>query len=141
MKRLRDVVSTLSIMILLGLTVSASAQERVKHSGSIVSIADDAESLVLAEVGAWQVRNGATVITYRTITLTRETEFALVARADAAPSGFADDFVEIPVPRDGVYMNDYVTVDCRHEGKRLVALKITVTEVPAAADIGVGALR
>jgi hypothetical protein len=30
-----------------------------------------------------------------------------------------------------IYLNDYVTIDCWHEGKRLVALKITVLEVAA----------
>jgi hypothetical protein len=148
MRRLRLFPSIL--MILLGLTASASAGERVKHSGVIVSIAGDqnyalfphltvfgkARTFVLAELGPWQVRNGATVITYRTITLAPETEFAMVARAGAAPSGFGGDFVETRFGPEGVYLNDYVTIDCRHEGKRLVALKITVTELPAPETEG-----
>ena len=117
-------------LILTGLTASASAEERVKLSGSIVSIAGDAKTFVLAEIGPWQVRKGATVLTYRTITLSPETEYAIVARAEQAPSGFPDDFVETPIGPESVYLHDYVTVDCRHEGKRLMALKITVTEVP-----------
>jgi hypothetical protein len=78
------------LMILLGLTltVSASAAETVKHSGLIVSIADDARTFVLAELGPWQVLNGKTVITYRTITLVPETAFAIVGRTDTAPSGY-----------------------------------------------------
>jgi hypothetical protein len=72
------------------------------------------------------------VITYRTITLTPETEFAVAHRAAAAPSGFPGDFVEIPVGPESVYVNDYISIDCRHEGKRLVALKITVIELPGA---------
>jgi len=118
-------------LILPGLTASASAGERVKHSGSIVSIAAAAKTFVLAEVGPWQVRKGATVITYLTITLAPETGYAIVARTDQAPSGFPGDFVETPIGPESVYLHDYVTVDCRHEGKRLMALKITVTEVPA----------
>ena len=131
MKTLGHVVSASLLAMLLGLAAPASAEERMKHSGSIVFIAEDARSFVLAEVGPWQVRDGATVITHRTITVTPETEFAYVVRADPAPSGFLGDFVEAPLGPEAVYLDDYVTVDCRHEGKRLVALKITVTEVPA----------
>jgi hypothetical protein len=139
MKRFRDVVSASLLVILLGPTASASAEESVRHSGSIISIAPSADTFVLAEVGPWQVRDGATVITYRTITLAPETEFASVARADTAPSGFPGDFVETRRGPDGVSVNDYVTVDSRHEGQRLVALKITV--IGPAADTGGGTLR
>ena len=135
MKRLDHVVSASVFMILLGLTASASAEQTLKHSGSIVSVAENAKTFVLAEVGPWRVRKGATVITYRTIALTPETEFAIVARA-TAPGGFAGDLVESRLGPEDVYVNDYVTVDCRHEGKRLVALKITVTE--PAGDNGSG---
>lgn len=117
-------------LILPGLTPSASAGERVKHSGSIVSIAANVKTFELAEIGPWQVRKGATVITYRRITLAPETEYAIVARTDQAPSGFPGDFVETPIGPESVYLHDYVTVDCRYEGRRLMALKITVTEVP-----------
>jgi hypothetical protein len=30
-----------------------------------------------------------------------------------------------------IYLNDYLTIDCWHAGKRLVALKISVLEVAA----------
>ena len=135
MRRLDHVVSASVFMILLGLTASASAEQTLKHSGSIVSVAENAKTFVLAEVGPWRVRKGATVITYRTIALTPETEFAIVARA-TAPGGFAGDLVESRLGPEDVYVNDYVTVDCRHEGKSLVALKITVTE--PAGDNGSG---
>ena len=134
MKPLRPVIFAAMVVMLLGLSVAASAEERMKHSGSIVSIAEDGRAFVLAEVGPWQRRDGATVVTHRTITLVPETEFAVVGRADPAPSGFGGDFVEMAVGPEEVYLNDYVTVDCRHEGKRLVALKITVTELPAESD-------
>lgn len=120
------------LMGLLPLTASVSAEEIVNHSGVIVAIADDARTFVLAEVGPWQIRNGATVMTNRTITLLPETQFALVARSDGAPSGFSGDFVEVPLGPEAVYLDDYVTVECRHEGKKMLALKITVMELPAA---------
>lgn len=115
------------LVVLLGLSPSPGAAEMFKHSGSIFSIPDDAKTFVLAEVGPWRVRDDATVITYRTITLTPETEFAIVARSDHPTTGFPGDFVEMRVGPEDVYLNDYVTVDCLHEGKRLIARKITVS--------------
>ena len=132
MKRLLRSVGFMSILVTaLGLSVEADTVKTETHSGSIASIADDAPTFVLAEVGPWQVRDGATVITHRTIALAAETEFSIVARVDSAPSGFRGDFVEFPIGPERVYLNDYVTVVCRRDGKRLVALTITVIEMPA----------
>jgi hypothetical protein len=138
--RARSTVFTILLAVLPGLIASASAGERMKHSGSIVAIADDGRTFVLAEVGPWQVRRGATVVTRRTITLEPETEFSIVAREVETSSGFLGDFVETRLGPDGVYLNDYVTVDCRHEGRRLIALKITVSE-PWAEEAWSGAAR
>src|SRR5919108_2266668 len=96
---------------LLSLAATAGADELVKHSGVIVAIADDGRSFVLAEVGPWQMKRGSTVITSRRISLLPETAFAIVGRVDDAPSGFAGDFVVVPLTAEEVYLNDYVTVD------------------------------
>jgi hypothetical protein len=128
--------------VFLALTASAGAEEIVtKRSGAIVSIADDARTFVLAEVGPWQMRKNATVITHRTITLMPDTQFAMVGRADDAPSGFPGDFVEVALGPEAVYLNDFVTVECREKGKQLLARKITVTELVAEADSGEQTLR
>jgi hypothetical protein len=119
---------------LLALAASAGADGVVKHSGSIVAIADDARTFVLAEVGPWQVRNGATVVTRRTITLIPETQFAMVGRVDDAPSGFPGDFIEVALGPESVYLYDYVTVECRYEGTRALALKITVADLATAGN-------
>lgn len=134
--RARSAVFTGALVILLGLTAAAGTEERVKHSGSIVSIAEDGSTFVLAEVGPWRVRTGATAISRRTITLAPETGLAIVARDEMPPSGFHGDFVETRLGLDGLYLNDYVTVDCRREGQRMIALRITVSEpwVAAAAS-------
>lgn len=124
------------VTVLLFLTAPVSGGEIVKHSGVIVAIVDDGRTFVLAEVGPWEVRDGATVMTNRTITLLPETTFAMVGRVDDAPSGFPGDFIEVPLGAEAVYLNDYVTVDCRHEGKKMFALKITVTELPDAETAG-----
>ena len=130
MKTLHHAVSVSIFAIVVGLTASVSAGDVVKYSGFITSVADDATTFVLGEIGPWQLRNGATVITHRTITLAPETTFAMITREDEPPSGFHGDFVEIPVGPADVYEGDYVTVACRREGERLVALKITVVELP-----------
>jgi hypothetical protein len=119
-----------ALLMLLAVGASAGAAQIERHSGSIVSIPEDARTFVLAEVGPWQVRNGATVLTHRTIELTPETKYTIVARVTAAPSGYRDDWVEFEIGPERVYLNDQVTVECRHEGKRLLAVKITVIEVP-----------
>ena len=128
MQRLARVFIPLAMLLAVG--VSARAAHIERHSGSIESIPGDARTFVLAEVGPWQVRNGATVLTRRTIELTPETKYVIVARVDAAPSGFRGDWVEFEIGPERVYLNDQITVECRHDGKRLVALKITVVEVP-----------
>ena len=64
------IVMALTVPIVMAPTVPANAGEKMKHSGSIFAIADDATTVMLAEVGPWQVRHGAAVITYRTITVT-----------------------------------------------------------------------
>jgi hypothetical protein len=132
MTPLRHAVAASALAVLLGLVASADAGERMKHSGRIVSVSDSAGTFVLAEIGPWRVRDGATAVANRTIALVPATEYAAVARADAAPSGFAGDFVETRVGPDRVHVGDHVTVDCLHEGKRLVALKITVIEMATA---------
>ena len=128
MQRLSRVM--VALLMLLAIDAPARAAQVERHSGSIESIPDDARTFVLAEVGPWQVRNGETVLTHRTIELTPETKYAIVARVDAAPSGFRGDWVEFEIGPERVYLNDQVTIECRHDGKRLVALKITVIEVP-----------
>ena len=126
----------LGLLSILGIVLASSgaagAGNVIRHSGSIASIADDERSFVLSEVGPWRGRSGGTATIHRTIALTPETEFAIVARAEAAPSGFAGDFVEMGMGVGSVFLNDYVTVECRHEGGRQVALKVTVIYVRQA---------
>jgi len=131
MMPLRSLTALAALVIVLGVVGTSGAQEIVKHSGSIVAIDDRAGTVVLAEVGPWKVRNGATVITYRTITVTPETEFTIVGRQDRGPGGFPGEYVEDALQPGAIYLNDYVTIDCRHEARRLLALKITVVEVAA----------
>jgi hypothetical protein len=121
-------VAFLAIGLLALTAPTFAAEEIVKHSGKIVAISDGAGTFVLGEVGPWQVRDGETVVTRRTIMLTPATQFVMVGRADDAPSGFPGDFVDVALGADAIYLYDFVTVECRHDGKRLLALKITVVD-------------
>ena len=103
------------------------AAETVKHSGTILAIDTDGGRFVLEEIGPWQVRGGVTQVIRREIVMTPATQFAIVVRANA-PGGFAGDFVEGPLDPAAVEVGDLVTVECRHDGPRLVAIKITIAD-------------
>jgi hypothetical protein len=132
MIRVRYVASTFVLLAALGISARSDAQQQqtVRHSGTIVDVHDRAGTLVLAEVGPWQVRSGETVVTRRTIALAPKTTFAIVKRTPKAPNEFPGDLVELPIDVSEVYVTDYVTVECRLEGKRLIATKITVIDMP-----------
>jgi hypothetical protein len=130
MRSLYAVVSAALVAVTLGFVGAARADEVVKHSGSIVAVDEAAGTIVLGEIGPWQVRDGETVVTYLEIAVTPATAFAIVSRAEEETEGFLGEFVETPIEPWALYETDYVTIDCLHEGRRLVALKITVTDVP-----------
>jgi hypothetical protein len=134
MRRLSSLAIPLTLALLLAASgLPAAAADVVKHSGVIVAVDERAGTFVLAEVGPWQLRDGETVVTRRTISLTPATAFSIVFRDEEAPSGFPNDFVETPLEPWAVYLGDHVTIDCRHDGRRLVALKIVVTDLPGEA--------
>jgi hypothetical protein len=137
---MRQNVALLVLVVLMALGSPVSADDVVKHSGRIVGIADGARTFVLEEVGPWKVRNGETVMTRQVITLLPETRFTIVGREDGASSGFKGDFVEMTLAPEDVYLYDYVTVECRHEGGNMLALKIMVMELPDG-DTGEQTLR
>lgn len=131
MIRLRSVIAITLAAGLAFVGVSTGA-EMMKHSGSVVALDESSGTLVMHEVGPWKVsRDGKTVLTTLKITLTADTEFAMVSRATPAVPGSIGPFVEHPIGAWALYAGDFVTVDCRHEGQRLIATKVTVSYVPA----------
>jgi hypothetical protein len=125
MKSLARGAWLLGALVLLTTPASAGSAT-MRHSGLVVEVGNT--SFVLAEVGPWRREGGETVVTYRTIEVASETPLALVARDDAAPSGFAGDFVESTLVPWGIVAGDFVTVDCLHIGRRQIARGITVFE-------------
>ena len=73
----------------------------------------------------------AAVVTRRTVTITDDTAFVRVERADEPPSGFPGDFVERDLERWAVRAGDFVTVETTGEGARLVAARIAIVAIPA----------
>ena len=120
------------MLLMLGVASPAVAGEVVKPSGTIVDFDQKTDTIVLAEVGPWQVRDGSTVITKRRVVPKLDTEFAIVFRAEEPASGFSGDFVEVSLEAAGVYVDDYVTMECLHAGGRMIALKIIVLDLPGA---------
>ena len=100
----------------------------MKHSGSIVSIDRSRGTVVLAEVGPWRVEHGEMAVSLVTITVSADTELALVYRSSDAPSGFAGDFIAERLEAWNLFPGDYVTVDCVHHGAKMLARRMTVLE-------------
>jgi hypothetical protein len=128
----RVITGTAVVALMLVVATAAPGAETLKHSGTIVDFDDRTNTLVLAEVGPWRAGEGVAVVTNRRIALTDVTEFGIVFRTEDPVTGIGGDFVEVPLEAAGVYVGDYVTIECRHDGPRMVALKITVLDLPGA---------
>ena len=87
----------------------------------------DAGTIVLHEIGPWQVEKGVTQITTRTITVSPLTEFKRVTRVPGSgPTGWIEDFVEESLGAWQVKTGDFVTVHVQRQDDRPTALTIVV---------------
>ena len=123
----RAVVLAVSLVLVAAASQPSVAAESVKHSGTILEMDAGRGRLVLEEVGPWQVRDGVTQVIRRTIVLTAATRFAIALRANA-PDGFAGAFVEGTLLPAALEVGDLITAECRYDGRRIVALKITFAD-------------
>lgn len=128
MVRLRHLTGILAVGILVSAAIAFADGPVYKHSGSVLAYDPVAGTLVLGEVGPWQIERGHTKITERRIELTDKTEIVFVWRAPVA-NGLEGDFVEDPLPRDLLMLDDFVTVECEHRGARMIARRILVMDV------------
>ncbi len=130
--RLDRIAGVLTFVLLAGLSTAVIAKDiAIKHSGTIISADQTKGLIVLAEVGPWRHENGKTVITRRVIGVTDTTDWVDVRRSNTAPSGFRGDFVEAKRDRWALAPGDFVTIDCLHKGRKLVAARITVLDLRA----------
>ncbi|MBI3637250.1 MAG: hypothetical protein HY216_13735 [Candidatus Rokubacteria bacterium] len=121
------------LVLAVGLVVgaaSAGAEERMRHSGRVTDVDQTATRIVVDEVGPWQVRDGLTVVTRQTVEITPDTLFILARRAEPGPTAGHGDWEERVLDPWEILPGDFVTVDCRHEGRHMIALRIFITEMP-----------
>jgi hypothetical protein len=116
-------------MGLILLAGGVDGAEVVKHSGVVVRIDRELGTFVLDEVGPWQVRAAATVTTPQTVVVTRATDFVLAKRVKDPPSGYRGDFIEVKLEPWDFAPRDFVTVECRRERGRMIALRVVLTEL------------
>ena len=126
---LSRVVLTASSLILM-LTGQGVAGDIVRHSGTIVAIDEKTDSIVVEELGPW---HGKTVVMALRILIAPNAPIMVARRSANAPSGFVGDYVEEPLAPWGLAPGDFVTVECRHVGKRLIGVKITVADISKTA--------
>ncbi len=124
--------ATLAVLAVL-LAVSgapAGAADVFRHTGTLTSFDRATGTLVVAEVGPWRVRDGVTVVTERTVTLTPATRFSFVRRGEPGETAWPGDFLELAIDAWEMLPGDFVTVECRHEADRMIALRVQVLDVP-----------
>jgi len=108
------------------LTADADGQERPKHSGTIVAVARDAQTITVEEMGPWT--GPTTSPLRRTVKLTSQTRIGLAARSTPAPTsgGWPGDFQESPLEATDLRPGDFVTVTATTAGGEVVAESVAV---------------
>ena len=118
-------VGMLAVALVAALAMPAIAEQAsTKHTGRVVSIDLEQRRLVLDEVGLWRPGSAIQPIR-RTIELTAKTDFIITLRANP-PDGYPGQFIEGELYVEGIEPGDVVTVDCLHDGRRLIARTVTV---------------
>ncbi|MEK7700648.1 MAG: hypothetical protein AAB418_01450 [candidate division NC10 bacterium] len=118
---------TLAIVAALALAPGTAAAS--DHSGTVMAIDPDKGTIVVGEVGPWQLKDGKTEITRQTIVVTPSTRFVASKRSrEPGPAGWPGEFVEVPLSAWAVKPGDFVTVHVEKAGTRWTATKITVPE-------------
>jgi hypothetical protein len=116
-------VGTTAIVLSLGTTAWAS-----DHSGTVVAVDPGQGTIVIDEVGPWQMKGGKTVSTQRMFAVDPSTQFLVLKRkTEPGASGWPGDFTETTLGAWAVKAGDFVTVRVEEKAKRLVATRITVT--------------
>jgi hypothetical protein len=114
-----------------GIAASCWAQPAVSgHSGTVTAVDRAAGTVSLEEIGPWRVEAGQTVVTPFTARADGSTTWMRARRTTGAgSSGWDGEFVEAPQGAWEVKPGDYVTVEVPREGKRRVAVRVTVAEL------------
>ena len=127
MLRMRAVIvagALLAVPVGLGLVIAVAGEPIYRHSGAVIAV--ERSAIVLGEVGPWNAKDGVAVVTERRVVVTRNTEFVAVYRDYDDATGYLGDFKEAPLVDWELLPGDIVTIECEHEGDRMIALKVTV---------------
>jgi len=119
-------IALVTLALAIGWSVWAGEPVIVRHSGTVVAIDREGGTIFLSEVGPWHPSRGLSVVKFAVL-ITPETRFTLLERSAEAP--VPGDFLERPGAFADLKLGDFVTVECLHEGKRLVALRIFLTKL------------
>lgn len=120
----------LPLVATLTLTVGSAAAS--DHSGTVMAVDPGKGTIVIGEVGPWQVKDGKTVVMRQTIVVAPSTQFVASKRSrEPGPAGWPGGFVDAPLGAWAVKPGDFVTVHVEKIRTRWTATKITV---PEAAD-------
>jgi CBS domain-containing protein len=118
-----------AVVFALACADGAAGAGTVKHSGTVAAVDRAAGTMVLDEVGPWRVKDGVTQITRRTIVVPATTEVTVARRAEEPGGWLPRPFVEAPAGLGDLAPGQFVTVECRPEAARLIAVKVTITVV------------
>jgi hypothetical protein len=120
------------VVLVLGYVEWAAGADTVKHSGTLSAVDRGAGTIVIDEVGPWRVKNGITQITRRTVIVPATTEVKVARRAEEPGGWLPRPFVESSAGLGDLAAGQFVTVECRPEAARLIAVKVTIA-VPEGA--------
>jgi len=118
-------------VVIVGFGAPCWAQPAVTgHSGMVMAVDRAAGTVTIEEIGPWRVEGGQTVVTALTVRADGSTTWMRARRATGGgPTGWDGEFVEAPQGAWEVRRGDYVTVEVPREGKRRVAVRVTVAEL------------
>ena len=127
--RVARILMTGVVCLALAAPLAGAAERR---SGRVIAVDVQAGSIVVDEVGPWEVRKGVTQVTRHTVVVRPSTKIVSHIRVNVR-GRYQDDFIEVPLELADVARGDFVTVECRREGARLIASSIEVAELAPAA--------
>ena len=114
-------------LILGGLLLASTVQsaEHARHSGRVVAVNPDGQTITLEALGAGTAK-GNQVVAYQ-IALTPETTIKLAIRSeDESGGGWLGDFAESALTASSVRAGDFATIETRKRDGRLIAVSVVV---------------
>ena len=117
-----------SALVLAGIVlVTGAGHPAMRHSGTIVGLEGDGQAFVLAEIAPWP--SGDATRTRSRVELTNATAFVVARRTIDATTGSPGEFVETAASRAELVPSRFVTVECEHDGPRMIARTVTVVHM------------